>query len=45
MIKKKLIKLRVNSIELESVNKLEEVINSDLLERDRDNKINLILND
>ena len=45
MIKKKLIKLRVNSIELESVNKLEGVINSDLLERDRDNKINLILND
>ena len=32
-------------IELESVNKLEGVINSDLLERDRDNKINLILND
>jgi hypothetical protein len=45
MIKKKLIKLRVNSIELESVNKLEEVINSDLLERNRDNKIDLILND
>ena len=45
MVKKKLIKLRGNSIELESVNKLEEVINSDLLERDRDNKINLILND
>lgn len=45
MIKKKLIKLRVNSIELESVNKLEEVINSDLLGRNRDNKINLILND
>lgn len=45
MIKKKLIKLRDNSIELENINKLEEVIYSDLLERDRDNKINLILND
>ena len=30
-------------IELESVNKLEGVINSDLLERDRDNKINKII--
>lgn len=45
MIKKKLTKLRDNSIELESVNKLEEVIYSDLLERDRDSKINLILNE
>ena len=45
MIKKKLIKLRESSIKLESVNKLEEFIYSDLLERDRDNKINLILND
>ena len=45
IVKKKLIKLRDNSIKLESVNKLEEVIYSDLLEKDRDNKINLILND
>ena len=45
IVKKKLIKLRDNSIKLESVNKLEEVIYSDLLERDRDNKIDLILND
>jgi len=45
MVKKKLIKLRDSSVKLESVNKLEEVIYSDLLERDRDNKINLILND
>jgi hypothetical protein len=44
-IKKKLIKLRVNSVKMESVNKLEEAIYSNLLERDRDNKINLILND
>jgi hypothetical protein len=43
MVKKKLIKLRETSIQLESVNKLEEVIYSDLLERDRDNKINSIL--
>lgn len=43
IVKKKLIKLRDNSIKLESVNKLEEVIYSDLLEKDRDNKINLIL--
>lgn len=45
LIKKKLIKLRDNSVKLENVNKLEEVIYSDLLERDRDSKINLILND
>ena len=45
MVKKKLIKLRDSSVKLETVNKLEEVIYSDLLERDRDNKINLILND
>ena len=45
IVKKKLIKLKNNSIKLESVNKLEEVIYSDLLERDRDSKINLILND
>lgn len=45
MVKKKLIKLRESSIKLENVNKLEEVIYSDLLERDRDNKIDLILND
>jgi hypothetical protein len=45
IVKKKLIKLRESSIKLENVNKLEEVIYSDLLERDRDNKINLILND
>ena len=44
MVKKKLIKLRESSIKLESVNKLEEFIYSDLLEKDRDNKINLILN-
>jgi hypothetical protein len=44
MVKKKLIKLRESSIKLESVNKLEEFIYSNLLERDRDNKINLILN-
>ena len=44
MVKKKLIKLRETSISLEGVNKLEEVIYSDLLERDRDNKIDLILN-
>lgn len=44
-IKKKLIKLRINSIKLESLNKLEDVIYSNLLERDRDSKINLILND
>jgi hypothetical protein len=43
MVKKKLIKLRESSIKLESVNKLEEFIYSDLLERDRDNKIDLIL--
>jgi hypothetical protein len=43
MVKKKLIKLRESSIKLENVNKLEEVIYSDLLERDRDNKIDLIL--
>ena len=43
MVKKKLIKLRDSSVKLETVNKLEEVIYSDLLERDRDNKINLIL--
>jgi hypothetical protein len=45
MVKKKLIKLRDSSVKLETVNKLEEVIYSDLLERDRDNKIDLILND
>jgi hypothetical protein len=45
LIKKKLIKLREDSIKIESINKLEEVIYSDLLERDRDSKINLILND
>lgn len=45
MVKKKLIKLRDSSVKLENVNKLEEVIYSDLLERDRDNKIDLILND
>ena len=45
MVKKKLIKLRETSTPLENVNKLEEVIYSDLLERDRDNKINLILNE
>ena len=45
MVKKKLIKLRETSISLEGVNKLEEVIYSDLLEKDRDSKINLILND
>jgi hypothetical protein len=45
MVKKKLIKLRETSIKLENVNKLEEVIYSDLLEIDRDNKINLILNE
>jgi hypothetical protein len=45
IVKKKLIKLRETSIQLESVNRLEEVIYSDLLERDRDNKIDLILND
>jgi hypothetical protein len=44
MVKKKLIRLRESSISLEGVNKLEEVIYSNLLERDRDNKINLILN-
>lgn len=44
-VKRKLIKLRDNSVKLKSVNKLEEVIYSDLLERDRDNKINSILND
>lgn len=43
MVKKKLIKLRESSIKLENVNKLKEVIYSDLLEKDRDNKINLIL--
>ena len=43
MVKKKLIKLRESSIKLENVNKLEEVIYSDILERDRDNKIDLIL--
>ena len=43
MVKNKLIKLRESSISLEGVNKLEEVIYSDLLEKDRDNKINLIL--
>lgn len=42
-IKKKLIKLRVNSVKMESVNKLEEAIYSNLLERDRDNKITKIL--
>ena len=45
MIKKKLIKLRDNSVKLESVNKLEEIIYSDLIERNRDNKINSILNE
>ena len=45
IVKKKLIKLRETSTPLENVNKLEEVIYSDLLERDRDNKINLILNE
>lgn len=45
IVKKKLIKLRESSVKLENVNKLEEVIYSDLLERDRDSKINLILND
>jgi hypothetical protein len=45
MVKKKLIRLRESSIKLENVNKLEEVIYSDLLEIDRDNKINLILNE
>lgn len=45
MIKKKMQKLTETSILLESVNSLEEVIYSDLLERDRDNKIKLILND
>lgn len=45
IVEKKLIKLRETSISLEGVNKLEEVIYSDLLERDRDNKIDLILND
>jgi len=44
MVKKKLIRLRESSISLEGVNKLEEVIYSNLLERDRDNKIDLILN-
>jgi hypothetical protein len=44
MVKKKLIKLRDSSVKLETVNKLEEVIYSNLLERDRDNKIDLILN-
>lgn len=45
ILKKKLIRLRESSIKLENVSKLEEVIYSDLLERDRDKKINLILND
>jgi len=44
IVKNKLIKLRESSLKLENVNKLEEVIYSDLLERDRDNKINLLLN-
>ena len=43
LVKKKLISLRESSLKLENVNKLEEVIYSDLLERDRDNKIDLIL--
>lgn len=43
--KKKLNNLKHNSIKLENVNKLEEVIYSNLIERDRDNKIDLILND